>query len=165
MQKPRFGAHTLMRISPPLWMCSSTVSTHTPRAPVSALRLARPIADTCERISGGGECSPARPSFPDCCCVRDCGPSGRSRLAGLARAGDRPPGARRVPLARVEAAEGVTFAQQQLAPTRPLECGPEIFIRARITTEIDEDHLLDWVQSVVEAHGGVAAAVRKCPPN
>jgi hypothetical protein len=45
------------------------------------------------------------------------------------------------------------------------ECGPEIFIRARITTEIDEVHLVDWVQSVVEPHGGVAANVRKCPPN
>jgi hypothetical protein len=34
------------------------------------------------------------------------------------------------------------------------ECGPTVFIRARITTEIDEDHFFDWMQSIVEPLGG-----------
>ena len=34
------------------------------------------------------------------------------------------------------------------------EYSPTIFIRARITTEIDEGHFLDWVQSIVEPLGG-----------
>jgi hypothetical protein len=34
------------------------------------------------------------------------------------------------------------------------EAGPTVFIRARINTEIDEDHFHDWVQSVVEPLGG-----------
>jgi hypothetical protein len=34
------------------------------------------------------------------------------------------------------------------------EYGPTVFIRARITTEIDEDHFLDWAQNLIEPLGG-----------
>jgi hypothetical protein len=34
------------------------------------------------------------------------------------------------------------------------ECGPTVFVRARIITDIGEDHFLDWVQAIVEPLGG-----------
>jgi hypothetical protein len=30
------------------------------------------------------------------------------------------------------------------------ECGPTVFIRAQITTELDEDRFFNWVSSIVE---------------
>jgi hypothetical protein len=34
------------------------------------------------------------------------------------------------------------------------EAGPTVFLRVRITTEVDEHHFLDWLQSIVEPVGG-----------
>jgi hypothetical protein len=34
------------------------------------------------------------------------------------------------------------------------ECGPTVFVRVRITTEVDEGHFLGWLQSIVEPLGG-----------
>jgi hypothetical protein len=34
------------------------------------------------------------------------------------------------------------------------EYGPTVFIRARLITELDEDHFFNWVQSIVEPLGG-----------
>ena len=34
------------------------------------------------------------------------------------------------------------------------DCGPTVFIRVCIVTEIGEDHFFDWVQSIIEPLGG-----------
>jgi hypothetical protein len=46
------------------------------------------------------------------------------------------------------------------------ECGPTVFFRIRITTEIDEDHFLDFVQSLVDPLGGdtIEAGLADPPP-
>jgi hypothetical protein len=46
------------------------------------------------------------------------------------------------------------------------ECGPTIFFRIRITTELGENRFHDWVQSIVEPLGGdtIEAGLEYPPP-